>query len=637
MTLGARAILVVAAMVLLLLGPSTSLAGKAPTRTRCAHGTQPVLVGRSAAQHLKGGRVACAAPRIGAVTAPATTHNGQLGLVADQLSSVLQIRPSALSSLRRRIGRHRADALLALALRSWRTRAGAATAHTAEVKSETFTPASGVDVKVSFGTETVEAGGRLGFTADAAIEGSVDSKGLSGLAGKADPPIPKDVTGGKVKLKLHFEDLPNACPSAAGLVDGKLKASASLSLVIQSARGSTETKLAGAIDVTYKVKVGEDAHWMSLENVDVQSTFSTGGTGAGTETWRSRIVGSGFGTTSIIKTLDTKGAISQDLGHLDPNQGGVFGPHGGVNWARGVSVSDLRSISNVEGLAKTNLAGDLLTLAALEYLRGIAIPRIEKHWYADEACLTLQANAADARISAGGSTMLTAKEARAADGSPVVASLTGSGDASLTPASAQLPLGGTSDFTLTAPPSTPVHASWKIVALSRAGKKTLTGSLTDLVRYVVKLRGAEAANLATADSTATLTGVLEASSDGTEPRTWKSAGPVTWEGISWLPHVECAYATESAGGNWNVTITAQPGDTIQVAWGADAATQVLGTVTCPEVAPIQGQPGPRLVGVSPLTFSLPSAGGTQKITGDVTEGGLHLSSAGEITVEAVTG
>src|SRR5450631_3461112 len=87
LTLGARAILVVAAIVLVLLGPSTSLAGKAPARTKCAHGTQPVLVGSSAARHVKGGRVACAAPRIRAVTAPARTRNGQLGLVADQLSS----------------------------------------------------------------------------------------------------------------------------------------------------------------------------------------------------------------------------------------------------------------------------------------------------------------------------------------------------------------------------------------------------------------------------------------------------------------------------------------------------------------------------------------------------------------------
>ena len=441
LNLGARAILVVAATAPLLFAPATSLAGKAPPRTKCARGTQPVLVGGSAARHLKGGRVACAAPRVGRVSAPAATHTGQLGLVADQLSTALQIHPATLTSLRRRIGRHRTDALLALALRSWRSRAGAARAHAADVKTETFTPVSGADLKVTFGAENVETGGKLGFAADAALEGSIDSQGLAGLAGKADSPIPKDITGGKAKLKLHFEDLPNACPSAAGLVDGKLKASASLSLVIQSTHGNTEMRLGGAIEVTYKVKVGEDAHWISLENVDVQSTFSSGATHAGTETWRSRIVGGGFGTTSILKGHDTKGAITQDLSHLDPNQGGVFGPHGGVNWARGVSVSDLRSISNVEGLAKTNLAGDLLTLAALEYLRGVAIPRIEKHWYDEEACLRLQASPAGARIHAGGTTKVTAKEATAADGTPVNASLTGSGQASLTPASAQSPGG----------------------------------------------------------------------------------------------------------------------------------------------------------------------------------------------------
>jgi hypothetical protein len=631
LTLRARAYLFVAAVVVVLLVPATSLALKSAVRKKCAHGAQPVLVARD----LKGG-VTCAAPRIRVVTAPATTRAGQLGLVADQLSSDLQIRPSTVSALRRRVGRHRADALLALALRSWRTHAGAARAHAAEVKSETFTPASGVAVTVSFGTTDVESGGRLGFTADAGIEASIDRKGLSDLAGKADAPVPKDVTGGKLKLKLHFEDLPNACPSAAGLVDGKLKASATLQIVVQSTHGNTVVDLGGAIDVTYKVKVGEDAHWTSLENVDVQSTFSSGGSHLGTETWRSRIVGGGFGTTSILKSHDAT-AISKDLSHLDPNQGGVFGPHGGVNWARGVSISDLRSIPNIEGLAKTNLAGNLLTLAALEYLRGVAIPRIEKHWYDDEACLKIQAMAADARISAGSTTKVTAKEAKAADGGAVAASLTGSGEASLTPASAQLPLGGTTDFTLTAPVSTPVHATWKIVALSHAGKKTLTGSLTDRRRYTVKLHSAEVANLATHDSTATLTGVLDATPNATEPQTWKGAGPVTWEAITWEPHIECEYATETVGGNWNVTITEQPGDTIQVAWEADAATQVLGSVTCPEAATIKGQPGPRLVAVTPTTFTLPASGGTETISGDVTTEGFHLSSAGEITVEPAAG
>jgi hypothetical protein len=86
-----------------------------------------------------------------------------------------------------------------------------------------------------------------------------------------------------------------------------------------------------------------------------------------------------------------------------------------------------------------------------------------------------------------------------------------------------------------------------------------------------------------------------------------------------------------------VTITEQPGDTIQVAWEADAATQVLGSVTCPEAATIKGQPGPRLVAVTPTTFTLPASGGTETISGDVTTEGFHLSSAGEITVEPAAG
>ncbi|MCW2992548.1 MAG: hypothetical protein JWQ18_43, partial [Conexibacter sp.] len=50
----------------------------------------------------------------------------------------------------------------------------------------------------------------------------------------------------------------------------------------------------------------------------------------------------------------------------------------------------------------------------------------------------------------------------------------GADGTALTPATATMPAGASRDFTLTAPP-TPAACSWRVVALSRAGKKTVSG------------------------------------------------------------------------------------------------------------------------------------------------------------------
>ena len=56
----------------------------------------------------------------------------------------------------------------------------------------------------------------------------------------------------------------------------------------------------------------------------------------------------------------------------------MAGPKGAWSYERGVGVSDLRSIDNVKAMVTTAIATDLLTLAALEYVRKVALDRADK-------------------------------------------------------------------------------------------------------------------------------------------------------------------------------------------------------------------------------------------------------------------
>ena len=66
------------------------------------------------------------------------------------------------------------------------------------------------------------------------------------------------------------------------------------------------------------------------------------------------------------------------MGHIDADSGGVFGPHGSWRYGRGFPLGDLRTLDNVKAMAATSIATQVLTLAALEYLRKVTLDRIEK-------------------------------------------------------------------------------------------------------------------------------------------------------------------------------------------------------------------------------------------------------------------
>jgi hypothetical protein len=624
-------------LALALLVPASAHAKPKATKKSCPPGLLPVLKGKKV-QRDRQGRLKCAVPRRPAAKAIprplAPTPTAQLGVVADDLAAVLTVQPGALKPLERKIGAKRAKKLLAIALDSWRTRAVVARAHAAETKSDTYAPVPGAEVKFTGDFKTVDDGATAGYDGKASVEGAFSREGLQALADKVDVQLPPGVGDGKFKLDLEFADLPRTCPDATGKVKGTLKAGGRLTLTV----GGASVTLAAKVEVSYALQVGDDARWHSIDDVDVKTELSVGGSGRSTETWRGRRVGRGFGADGILGSKDVAGAVVRDWGHIDPDQGGVFGPRGGVNFATGKgNLMDVKSIDNLKKMFATDYATQLVTLAVVEYVRKVAADRVQQVWYDQEKCLKIDAAAAATRLRAGQTTKVTTKNAKAADGTPVAANLTASGTQSLEPGSAQLPAGASKDFTLTAPSTKPTKSNWKVVALSKAGKKTVSGDLDDaLGPYTVALDDHETGSFATHDTAGRLTGTLGlAEVSGAGSPSWTASGPVTWSELTATSKTECSYADPQSGGTWSATVTALPDDRIQVAIDFTADTKVLWTVVCPG-ASIPGQPGATPLGMAPRTFELPAAGGAATLGGGFTSGGDGWISNGTLTVTPTT-
>ena len=193
--------------------------------------------------------------------------------------------------------------------------------------------------------------------------------------------LPADVTGARAKVDVSFEDVAATCPNEKGAVPGRLRGKGSITVTVERSDGPPiDVKLSADVNTTYTAEVGADGKVSSINDVDVQTTFQTGGSGNSTETYRGRVSGSGFGKEGILDAPAgrTGAALERDVGHLDPNSGGVFGPHGSWRYGRGFPISDLRTVDNVKAMAATSIATNVLTLAALEYLRKVTLDRIEK-------------------------------------------------------------------------------------------------------------------------------------------------------------------------------------------------------------------------------------------------------------------
>lgn len=347
-----------------------------PTAAQCPAGTTPIVTKRGRKAVLKRdrrGRLRCRDVKRSNLRRPAKTPTKQVGQVADVLDSVADINPKAFTRLERALGRRRADRLMKLALRAWRPTAGAAT------ETQTFS-AGGADGKATFNLEKVE-GDRSGFRATASAEMKVTREDVVKFGSELKDKLPADVTGARAKVDVSFEDVAATCPNEKGAVPGKLRGKGSITVTVERSGGpAIEVKLSADVNTTYTAEVGADGKVSAINDVDVQTTFQTGGSGNSTETYRGRISGSGFGTDGILDAPAgrTGAALDRDVGHLDPNSGGVFGPHGSWRYGRAFPISDLRTVDNVKAMAATSIATNVLTLASLEYLRKVTLDRIEK-------------------------------------------------------------------------------------------------------------------------------------------------------------------------------------------------------------------------------------------------------------------
>jgi hypothetical protein len=360
---------------------------KKPSAAACPPGTAPIVSKRGRKPVLKRnrrGRLRCRAVKRSSLRAPAKTPAQQIGRVAEVLDSVASINPKAFRRIERVIGRRGTDRLLTLGLKAWRRTAGAASAgHAGRARSATETTTfsgGGADGKVSFGTEAVE-GDQSGFRANASAEMKVSRADVERFSTDLKDNLPADVTGARAKVDVSFEDVAASCPDGNRNVPGKLRGKGSITVTVERSGGRPiEVTLRADVNTAYTAEVGADGKVGAINDVEVQTTFQTGGSGNSTETYRGRVLGTGFGKDSILDAPAGRAvaAIERDVGHFDPNSGGVFGPRGSWRNGRAFPISDLRTIENVKAMAATGIATNVLTLAALEYLRKVTLDRIEK-------------------------------------------------------------------------------------------------------------------------------------------------------------------------------------------------------------------------------------------------------------------
>ncbi|MFT4036150.1 MAG: hypothetical protein QM679_11310 [Patulibacter sp.] len=626
----------------------------ASAKVTCKAGTIPKVTGagKQAKLATKRGKAVCVkTPKVkpSQIEPAATTSQGTIASTTDQLTQALAVNPDALARIERKLGKHATDELVERAMNGWRTGARASTARRlADDGGFHYTGSFGDAGKGTSGSarlDTAPAGdGGQGIKASAAIEFGADAKGLKELG--ADKLT--SAKSAKVKIEIAFEDAPAACPTAAGKVAGVLNASATLTITTD---GATQT-MAAKVNSSYSLTVGPDARWKTIDDVNVKTEFSFGGSGQKTETWRGERGGAGFGQRGIFGdgSGDFSSAVAEQQSHINPNIGGVWGPRGRVLFSDPSTDNIFNyggSIAHLKGMIMTDIATTYLTYAAVEYIRHVVAPRGDKHWHDAEGCLQLTATPDKSKLGPGETAVITASDAKAADGASASATITASGVASITPGAASLGAGGKSDFTLTAPSRSPVVATYTLVALSPAGKKTISGTLKDQPVYTVTFEDDERAEYATHLATGHLAGTLTTVAvDGAAPAQSTGSGQAFWSDVSATALIENSWLENPVYGtaDWSATVTSNDDTTVNVKLDVAGNARVLWTFSNDEPADPYGNDPPRVdtpgtVGTitialwnTPLDFDVPADGGTYRFDQEFTTGDGGTFSAGAVTV-----
>jgi hypothetical protein len=528
-------------LLALVAAPAAAPAAAAPgkpgaTKKRCPAGTTPVVRKkgkRAVPKRDRRGRLRCRTVMAGKPPAPAATPVGQAGNVADSLRAVRAISPKSTAKLERVLGRKRARRMLGITTDGWQKAASAARA-SQDTETTTYEPSEGVRGTLTIGGQD-HGGADSGFSVTATATAEATRDGIDGLAPGLKDKLPSDLKSVKGEAKIAFEDKLAACPDGKGERKGAVKATGKIKVTVErDGKPPVVVEQSVAVEMTYTSRSGDGT-------IDVVSTteFSSGGSGVPTQTYRGRRVGAGFGRDSIIDggKDHVERNVERDYAHFSDEAGGVWGPRGGWNFARGIHVTDLRSFQNVEAMVTTLIHTDLLTLAALEYARKQAIPRAEK-----EEC--------------GYSVALT--------------------------------VNGTGIF-------------------------------------------------ATHDATGQIAVTVPATEVG--EGAWHAQAPAPWTNLVFTTKHECGYIDPVSSGTFMADLALTPDGMLDVVWHVDLGIATA-SVDCPpdgdvDPPPISGQAGPGLVGVAPMRFQLPAAGGSQAISGGVQDGGEGFFNDGVLTVTRV--
>jgi hypothetical protein len=408
-------ILLVALVAIPAAAPATAAPAKpGATKKRCPSGTTPVVRKkgkRAVPKRDRKGRLRCKAIKVGKPPAPAATPAGQAGNVADALHGALAINPRAAAKLERTLGKRRARRMIAVTLDGWQKAAVTARA-SQDTDTTTFAPSKGVTGTLTIGTQE-SSGSDSGFTATVNAQVDATREGIGDLAPGLKDKLPSDVKRVKGEVDVKFEDAIAACPSDKGEREGKVKANGKVKITVErDGKPPIETEFEVSVETGYTSRAD------GTIDVETSTSFRTSETGSATRTYRGRRLGNGFGRESIIDggAGNVESGVQRDVGHFDSAAGGVFGPKGGWNYARGIGVSDLRSIENVNAMVTTAVNTDLLTLAALEYVRKKALPRAEEEECGYTVALNIDGRGVFATHDASGQLAVTAPATQVGDG-----------------------------------------------------------------------------------------------------------------------------------------------------------------------------------------------------------------------------
>ena len=158
--------------------------------------------------------------------------------------------------------------------------------------------------------------------------------------------------------------------------------------------------------------------------------------------------------------------------------------------------------------------------------------------------------------------------------------------------------------------------------------------------YELTLNLQSTASLTSYTATATINSTLLANADtkrSGQTSHWSGTAPVTYQNPQFSSSTADVSFSDpvSTTGTWKADIASGGSGSLTVTWSAD---QILATATVhvSDLPPAPGIPGPNLKGQTPLTFTIPEAGGTQPISGGFSPAaGADWTHTGTLTVRRI--